>query len=75
MARKPAPKSTYLVILRTHVDEAVSMVRIARSRARRRLAQWQLAQRRRRSVLERAVADKRRGLEALVERVTRHGRR
>ncbi len=48
-------KNAYLVILRTHVDETLAIARIARSRMRRKIAEADLAQKRRRALIQRAA--------------------
>jgi len=65
-----ARRSSYLVILGTHVDEALAIARIARVRLRRKLAEARLAQARRRRRLGRAARDWRRRVDALLERAT-----
>ena len=64
-----AQKNAYLVILGTHVEEKLAIVRIVRSRVRRRLAELELAHVRRRKVIRRALQDPGRHLGELIERV------
>jgi hypothetical protein len=64
-----ARKSTYLVILATHLDETLAIAQIMRSRARRKLAEVTLAHRRRRKRIRRAVVERRRRAGELLERM------
>jgi hypothetical protein len=53
-----ARKNTYLVILGTHVDEVLAIVRIIRSRTRRKLAESELELMRHRKMIGRAIRDR-----------------
>ena len=64
-----ARTNTYLVILGTHVEEALAIVRIVRSRVRRKLAEATLRQTRRRKLFGRAVLDRQRRVGELLERI------
>jgi hypothetical protein len=62
-------KSTYLVIIGTHVDEALAIARIVRSRARRKLAEIVLIQGRRRRLVHRTLLEQQRRVGDLLERL------
>jgi hypothetical protein len=62
-------KSTYLVIIGTHVDEALAVARIVRSRARRKLAEIVLIQGRRRRLVRRTLLEQQRRVGDLLERL------
>jgi hypothetical protein len=64
-----AGKNTYLVILGTHVDEAIAIVRIIRSRMRRKLAEAELEWMRRRKTIGRAALDRHERARELLERM------
>jgi hypothetical protein len=62
-------KSTYLVIIGTHVDEALAIARIVRSRARRKLSEIVLIQGRRRRLVRRTLLEQQRRVGDLLERL------
>ena len=64
-----ARKSTYLVILGTHVDETLAVARILRLRLRRKLAELTLEQRRRRKQIRCAVRARQRRVGEMLERM------
>ncbi len=47
--------AAYLAILRTHVDETLAIARIVRSRMKRKIAEADLAQKQRRTLIQRAA--------------------
>jgi hypothetical protein len=62
-------KSTYLVIIGTHVDETLAVARIVRLRARRKLAEVVLIQERRRRLVRRTLLEQQRRVGDLLERL------
>jgi hypothetical protein len=60
-------KNTYLVILSTYADETLAMARILRLRARRKVAEQELIQRRRLAALQQVWADGRMRIERAVD--------
>ena len=62
-------KSTYLLIIGTHVDEALAIAKIVRSRARRKLAEVVLIQGRRGKLVRRSLLEQQRRVGDLLERL------
>ena len=62
-------KRTYLVIIGTHMDEALAIARIVRSRTRRKLAELALAQERRQRAIHRTLLQQRRRVREILERM------
>ena len=63
-------KNSYLVIVGTHVDEALAIARIVRLRTRRKLAEVTLARERRRKLIRRALLEQQRRVGELLERLS-----
>jgi hypothetical protein len=62
-----ARKNSYLVILDTHVEETLAIAKIVRSRLRRKLAEAELAQRRRRKQIVLSLLDRQQRFGELIE--------
>ena len=63
-------KNAYLVILRAHVDETLAIARIVRSRMRRKIAEADLATKRRRALIQAAALRWRTRIERIVGRTS-----
>lgn len=68
-------RSAYRVILLTHVEEAVAIVRILRSRARRRLAEAELARERWREQVRRGLLAREQQIGRMLGRMGFGGKR